>query len=895
MGRVSSEDTRSDAEGTCAVPEDGPSPLDAAVDRRRPRYVWWLTLALAALAAGVISPQLVSHPETAAPSLTALLLLPLFGLAEVVVIHLPTLRNAHGHTLREIPAVTGLAFLAPLEYVVAYVAGASLALALWTRMGGVKLVFNTALFAAEAAVGVTVYHAVLGGGDPLSPLGWLAALSAVGVTDLLSAVAVTLAITFTEGEFDGGVLREAIRSGSVAAVINTCVALLVVTLLVVRPSSLPLLGVMVVLLVMAYRVYITLARGSARTQLLYRFVERTAATQDADDVVRVVLREAAGLMHAESAHLLDVVEEEPARVLRCRTVRGERMHTVLIVPDDDAPAWWSDALEGRSVLLSHDGSPEDPAEDSPDGSPGDPAGDTATGAPEGLPQHPRDGVAAPLLSQGRLHAALLVCDRSFEKETFGSDDLQVFETLAAHAAVALERAQSMERLERMVEQRAHDALHDPLSGLPNRRAFNEAVERAMDDGAGGPGSPGGVVLLLDLDDFKDVNDTLGHSAGDRLITVSGERLRAQASGMVARLGGDEFAVLLPGMTLEEGVEYAQRMHQVISVPVPLNNVDLIVSSSIGVAEFSSSAVSAEELLAQADVAMYTAKADRSGVAVYQEEAGDSVARRLALAADLPSAIEDGDLKLWYQPQADTRSGRVTGFEALLRWQHPAFGMVPPPEVIAVAHRTGRVRMLTDSVLRQALEARRVWDDAGHRLQVSVNVTPGDIADPALVTRVRHELRRSLSPARDLVLEVTESDAMKDPERSLEVLADLAGLGVTLSIDDFGTGYSSLAYLDRLPVHEVKIDQSFVVRVESGVADATIMSATVGLAHELGLRVVAEGIETESARTLVRELGVDIYQGYGLARPMPGDRVLAWLDRQALPPTRTTPQGGTVPL
>jgi EAL domain-containing protein (putative c-di-GMP-specific phosphodiesterase class I) len=214
--------------------------------------------------------------------------------------------------------------------------------------------------------------------------------------------------------------------------------------------------------------------------------------------------------------------------------------------------------------------------------------------------------------------------------------------------------------------------------------------------------------------------------------------------------------------------------------------------------------------------------------------------------------------------------------------------VPPPEVIAVAHRTGRVRLLTDAMIRQALEARRSWERAGHHLSVSVNVTPGDIADHALVSRVRHELARSATAAEALVLEVTESDAMKDPERSLEVLEALADLGVTIAIDDFGTGYSSLAYLDRLPVHEVKIDQSFIFRVEAGVADATILGATVGLAHDLGLRVVAEGIETESARALVRKLGVDLFQGYGLARPMPADHVVPWLERQSAPLTLAAP-------
>ena len=307
-------------------------------------------------------------------------------------------------------------------------------------------------------------------------------------------------------------------------------------------------------------------------------------------------------------------------------------------------------------------------------------------------------------------------------------------------------------------------------------------------------------------------------------------------------------------------------------------MQLVVSASIGVAQFNVLTESAEDLLAQADVAMYTAKADRTAVASYHPEAGDSTARRLTLAAELPGAVESGEVELWFQPQAAADDGRITGFEALVRWPHPTFGMVTPPEIIAVAQRTGHMRRLTDTIIRRALEARCTWAEAGHDVDVAVNVTPRDVSDPTLVHRVRQSLAQTGTRARSLVLEITESDAMKDPERSLEVLGAIHELGVQLSIDDFGTGYSSLAYLDRLPVTEVKIDRSFVVRLERDAGDATIVRATVGIAHDLRLRVVAEGVENELARTLVQGVGVDVYQGYGLARPMPADEVLGWLAR-----------------
>jgi predicted signal transduction protein with EAL and GGDEF domain len=348
--------------------------------------------------------------------------------------------------------------------------------------------------------------------------------------------------------------------------------------------------------------------------------------------------------------------------------------------------------------------------------------------------------------------------------------------------------------------------------------------------------------------------------------------------VVARLGGDEFAVLLPGVSAATAVAHARAVHDALCEPVPLLGVELTSSASIGVTEFFGTSHSSDEVLAQADVAMYAAKAGRTGVQAYRAEDGHSTARRLALAADLKAALRGDALDLFYQPQACARTGRVTGFEALLRWDHPQLGHVPPPEIIAVAHRTGLVRELTDSILGQALRARASWAAAGHDLDVSVNVTPADVADQGLVECVDAVLAATGTPPGALVLEITESDAMRDPERSLLVLGALQARGVRLSIDDFGTGHSSLAYLDRLPVHEVKIDQSFVFRLEKDPTDSTIVRATVTLAHDLGLRVVAEGVENDLARSLVTEMGCDLFQGFGLARPMPARELLTWLAR-----------------
>jgi diguanylate cyclase (GGDEF)-like protein len=817
--------------------------------------VWQLAALMAAAAVTVAAPGFVAHPYAAVPGVAWCILLPLFALAEVHVIHLPAERSSHSHVLREIPAVAGLTFLAPEQYVSAYVLGAGLALFVWSKLRGLKLGFNVAMFALEAVLGSLTYHAIfVVGEDPIGAHAWMAAVAAVLVTDVISAAAVTAAISLTDSRFDSEVLREAVRTGIPAAMVNTCVALLVVTLVVARPMALPLLGALVVLLVLGYRVHIRLARGYTRLQQLYQFVGSTGHTSDLSEAVTSILSEAAELLHATTAQLvlLPAAGEAGRRVTwQAGSVVTEDVHSVC------TDTWWGATLAGESVLLKHDSGR---------------TGKTVTS------DAPRDGVAVALRPADAVEGVLLVMDRTFEEETFSTEDLRVFETLAAHAAVALDKARVVDRLQHLADERAHEALHDPLTGLPNRRAFNDAVEAAMVRGETA------AVLLLDLDDFKDVNDTLGHTAGDRLLTVTGQRLTSTGrgterdGGMVARLGGDEFAVLLPGMDTETAVAHARALHEVLCAPVPLLGVELTSSASIGVTEFYGTSRSSEDVLAQADVAMYAAKASRCGVQAYRVEDGHSTARRLALAADLKVAVRERTLELWYQPQAAAATGQVTGFEALLRWNHPRFGYVPPPEIIAVAHRTGLLRSLTDSILGQALRDRARWAAAGHGLDVSVNVTPADIADLALVEVVDAELTATGTPPGALVIEITESDAMRDFDRSLVVLHALEARGVRLSIDDFGTGHSSLAYLDRLPVHEVKIDKSFVFRVEKDAADSTIVRATVNLAHDLGLRVVAEGVENDLAKSLVTEMGCDLYQGYGLARPMPADQLLGWLAR-----------------
>ena len=811
------------------------------------RHVRQLSMLMAVAAVAATALQVGpnwSHLQ--APEPAFFVLVPLFALAEIVVINLPGQRTSHSHTLREIPAIVGLTFLAPGEYLLAYVVGRGLATLVWSRPRARTVAFRLSLLSLEAALGAATYTAIMGSGsDPIAYRAWLAALVAVLVTDLLSAVAVTVADSLTQGRLDQTVMREALRSGIPAAVVNGCVALLCVTLIVSRPGALPLLGAFVVALFFGCRLYVSLARGYARTQQLYSFVEATGSAAELEDAVPAILSETARLLRAERVQLA-VSTEEPETLHLVTWDNGHYGEAWL----DAATAehsWWGEALRGRSVLLA-----QGPATEA----------------------RPSDGMAVPLRDDPVV-GVLQVAERSVDEETYDREDLRLFEALAAHATVALSKAHAIERLKRVAEERRLEAMHDPLTALPNRRAFSEAMQEAIARGEGG------AVLLLDLDDFKDVNDTLGHTAGDALLRVTGMRLENETDGIVGRLGGDEFAVLLPGVSVASATELAHRLRSAITQPVMMNDVELITAASIGVAELTDSAGTSDDVLARADVAMYAAKEAGTGVESYRAEDGDAIGRRLVLAADLAKALENGELELWFQPQALLVNNSVSGFEALLRWAHPQFGWVPPPEIVAVAQRTGLARSLTDFILEQSLRHRASWAQQGVNVEVAVNVTPRDIADASLVKRVEHALEVTGTPAASLVVEVTESDALGDPERSMGVLGGLSDAGVRLSVDDFGTGYSSLAYLERLPVDEVKIDQSFVSRLERNPEDSTIVRATVALAHDLGLRVIAEGVENELSRGLVADLGCDVYQGYGLSRPLPADEVLGWL-RQVSP-------------
>ncbi len=424
--------------------------------------------------------------------------------------------------------------------------------------------------------------------------------------------------------------------------------------------------------------------------------------------------------------------------------------------------------------------------------------------------------------------------------------------------------------------RAEEQLRDPLTGLPNRQWLQERIWTALDD-AERVGSRA-ALMLIDLDRFRSVNDTLGHLAGDRLLLQIADRLRLALprGAEAARLGGDEFAVLLPAADSTTSATRAARgLVAALSSPLDLDGLTLVLEASAGVAVFPDHAADAEGLLRRADVAMYQAKRDRTGVEAYESKRDSNTPDRLGLLGDLRRALDAHEVELHYQPKVRF-DGQVAGLEALVRWVHPERGRVPPDEFIAIAESSGLMPQLTEYVLETALGQVARWRAQGLFVPVAVNVSPRDVHSPGFAGSVAARLARHGVPAGALQLEITEHVLLEDPTRAADTLNALTGHGVKMSLDDFGTGYSSLVHLRRLPVSELKIDRSFVARLAIDTEDAEIVRCTIDLAHSLGLLVVAEGVEDDETWERLRDLRCDAVQGWLVAAAMPPDETTAWL-------------------
>ena len=435
-----------------------------------------------------------------------------------------------------------------------------------------------------------------------------------------------------------------------------------------------------------------------------------------------------------------------------------------------------------------------------------------------------------------------------------------------HLAISLARAN---------EELVQAALHDPLTKLPNRVLLQDRIEQAIEKAKRKQESL--VVMFLDLDGFKSINDAYGHQAGDLLLAAVATRVRGllRSQDTLSRLGGDEFVLVAPSTDPDDAAVVAQRILDAVALPIRAQGIDVQVTASIGIAMYPSDGVTERDLMAHADAAMYHTKDNgRNGYTFFAPSMNISAHQQLKLLNDLRRAVERNELVLHYQPKFAAPDYRMAGVEALLRWQHPDMGLLPPGTFIAAAERSGLILSLGEWVLDEACRQLRAWDDDGHDVPtIAVNLSPLQFSSPSLVETVRDTLaRHALDPTR-LTLEITETTAMRDADASVDILDELTRMGVRISIDDFGTGYSSLLYLKRLPATELKIDRAFVRELESNADDAAIVASIVALGRTLNLKVVAEGVETPGQQQQLRQLGCDFYQGYLLGEPVAADRLM----------------------
>jgi diguanylate cyclase (GGDEF)-like protein len=781
------------------------------------------------------------------PPWAVAVLLVLFVISTVVPLRVNLRRQTMLASVNEFPLLLALFYLPPLGVVLVRVAS-HIVIQLVRRAGPVKGPFNVASVAAGAACANAVVAAADVGPD-LSPRGWLVLAAAVFVNFAVSSAAVTAVVGIVQGTPDLPPLLRALATGAVGAALNTTLGL--VTLLALAQtlwSTLLLAGLAVGLggVYWAYTQFLSQHKSLAE---IHEITRATSASVTEGRLADVVLGRLRGMVQAESATLWLPARGRFPEVLLTATLD----HRGLLDRAKTPPAVRRRAFEtGEPVTL---GSKLPVTEG---------VGNLRAQLRE---LGAKDVIVVPLRSGNAVIGTLEVAGRLGNTAHFNSDDLRVVETLAAHVGVAVENSRLVDRLR-------YDANYDALTGLPNRRRLLGAIGEAIRSRAAGEVV---AVLQFDVVGLRNVNESLGHRAGNEVLVEVASRLRslAPAAALVGRVGGDEFAVTVRTADLDAAVVLAEDIRVGLRDPMQFDAIAVDVDTTAGVAVHPDHGDDPDTLLQRADVATHAAKLG-AGSHAYNAGMESRSVRRLGLAADLRRGLEQGEIEVYFQPKVALADRRVVGVECLARWEHPVYGSVTPQDFVAVAEHTGQIAQLTERVMREALRRAKEWSAAGRALSVSVNVSPRSLADPRWPDQVAALLCEYAVRPDQLLLEVGEEALLGDRNRSLEALRRLRAIGVRLSVDDFGTGYSSLALLRRLPITEVKIDKLFVQGMATDPGDLAIVRAVVDLSRHFNLAVVAEGVESELTLARLEEIGCDLGQGFLFSRPLPYERLDAWL-------------------
>ncbi len=758
-------------------------------------------------------------------------LVPAFVLARRFPIDFEFRKQSHSVTLTQLPLAVGAVFADPSAHLAAAALGTVLDSVLLRRQQPLKTAFNVGVAAAEVGA-VTFIVQLVAADDHPGPGLWLALFVGLLVGEAVGNLAVTGVMRILGVTVSRSQLLQPLTFAAVSTTVFTCLAVVAVLSVWTDARSLVVIAVVALGLGLAYRGHRRIAAQQQTTERLYEFVKDLGPLDLDDPASSETLQHVRTLLYAR--HLDLAVCESGDRTWR---------HVVVSEPDGDGAQPVADALV-ESVASSMHAQLR--------------SGDSGDA----------DRMATPLVGSAGLLGILTATERLGEVRPFDMGDLRLLETVAAELATALERG-------RLLADLARAATTDSLTALPNLAEVTRRIDGQI--------AEHGEVLLaaVAVDSFREVNDTLGHQVGDELLIETTRRLRLVSGGaVVGRIGGGRFVVAVPAIAAgRDAAMFGLGLRAQVEGTAQVGPVGTHIRLSVGVVSAPEHGSDAATLLRRAETAMYGARHVNGGPVLWEPAYEVKGQRRLAVVMALREALAVGAIGVAFQPKVETKSGRVTGVEALARWTHPALGPIGPDEFIPLAEASNLMAPLTASVLRQALVACKGWQRRANSAGVAVNVSADTVLDPSFVTEVA-AIMTAVGVSPDLLtLELTEGVVVSDPALAAERLGELRSLGVHISVDDFGTGYSSLTYLKGLPVDEVKIDKGFVDGVEHEPADRAVVRAVVDIAHTLGLKVVAEGVENDEQEAVLRQLGVDEVQGYLHARPMPALDMAAWLRRR----------------
>ncbi len=779
-----------------------------------------------------------------------------FAVAEHLVVHVHFRRSSHSMSLGEIPLVFALLFSGGWTVVIAYTVGRACALVV-LRLPAVRLMFNAAQFALGACLAETTFHAISAGASAEQPRSWLAAAIAATAASAFAVLMITVAVSLSEGRLTLDRIVSSMRTDITVALANTSVGLCAARLVENDWRTAVLLIVPVLAMFVTMRAYAAERARHGRLEFLYDTARALSGSAGTGEAFESLLTRTLDAFRAETAEI------------------------IFFSPDGDEALRTTVDAEGNAILLEPLGT--DAAAPLAEAMGASPAACAAREITDPfLREYLRarglgDGLFATLQGEHNCIGAIALGDPSGAVEHYGSEDVKLFETLAANTSVALENdrlGHTVWQLRMLQSELEHQASHDPLTGLANRSLFSERL-----DGALGRTGDGTAVIFIDVNEFKMVNDTLGHAAGDELLIAIAGRLSdcVRPTDTLARLGGDEFAVLLEdGATQAQAVEIAERIDRRMEERFSIAGELHLVRVSIGIALGETDGMTSEELIRNADLAMYRVKqAKRTGYQLFESGMEVSVLHQHGLRRRVREATQRDAFSVYYQPIVDMNTGALTAQEALVRWIDGPRGMIGPTSFIPVAEELGVIVPLGRRILHRACREAQTWEpEEGLLPAVHVNISPIELRDEGFLPGVHSALEQSgLDPHR-LVLEITESVLLTDPARCVAVLQQLRGLGVQLALDDFGTGYSSLSQLRGLPLDWLKLGRPFTDDIEPEGTSRPFVRMILALAASLGVRVVAEEIESHRQMQLLRALGCGYGQGYYLGEPAPGGKKFA---------------------